>query len=387
MKLTNWYKSIVESNVESPPERVWEGIQDELDIQLVWTKIDEGLGKPKKRLGIVYYAVAASLFLGVTVGSLWYFAQQIQPNVAVLSADITPVEQGNNPLGYVDEVHIPINIDNEPILLAENRLGIQPVDNSHSLNDIGIEENQENIETMRFVTPIEVGNVQPISIALESPKNIDQNSYDINIVDSKRALKSLYVGFTGHIANTWMLSNKTFQGLKTDEFTATNASFGKNFGFFVGTELSPKVGIKSELFIVSQSKQNYNEYLNGVYVTNNLELDYYTFTFQINYQFATKKHSHKLMLGGYTGFLHSAKQNISGETSSINNEYSNFDYGLILGYEYPISLGRGLTFSPGLSTKVGLTNVFSGNDVIPYYLNRTQNASINLTFSLSYSIF
>jgi hypothetical protein len=388
MNLANWYKSIVESNNESSPSSVWEGIQDELDIQLVWTKIDQSLGAPKRNHRFIYYAVAASLFLGLTLSSFLYFMQLIQPKTSELTDDIKLVNESRSNVNSTDEskdfrvtaVETNIIAANVPVNMHSTSSDIVP--NRNVLNNT-----QEEVDHVSFVNPMPISNVHLESFDFDSPSHIDIFS-DTKLFDEpKRALNSLYIGFTGQLANTWMLSNKTFQGMKSDEFTATNASFGKNLGFFVGTALTPKVGVKSELFILSQSKQNYNEYLNGKYVSNNFELDYYTFTLQVNYLLKENNRSHRFMLGGYTGFLHNATQSISGVESTISNEYSNFDYGLIIGYEYPIAIGRALTFSPGLSTKIGLTNVFSGNDIIPYYLNRTQNASINLMFSLSYSIY
>ena len=147
---------------------------------------------------------------------------------------------------------------------------------------------------------------------------------------------------------------------------------------------SPVFKIQSDFLWISQNKQQYNEYINGKYVTSALELDYYTIALQGKYRFPTK---HTMIFGGYFGLMKTAKQSVEEEIFVLDNEYSNYDYGLIVGYEYPISLSRRFTFSPGLFAKVGLNNVFAGNEYIPFYLNKTQNASINLSFSVAYNIF
>jgi len=82
-----------------------------------------------------------------------------------------------------------------------------------------------------------------------------------------------------------------------------------------------------------------------------------------------------------------ATQTINGVSRYVDNEYENLDYGLILGYEYPIGLTNHLSFTPGIYAKMGLNNIFSGSDRIPWYLNRTRNASLNLSFALSWSFY
>jgi long-subunit fatty acid transport protein len=62
------------------------------------------------------------------------------------------------------------------------------------------------------------------------------------------------------------------------------------------------------------------------------------------------------------------------------------DYGVVAGYEYIFPLGNQLALGTGFQTKYGLNNIFSGNEIIPDYLNSTRNASVNIILSIRYNI-
>ena len=88
----------------------------------------------------------------------------------------------------------------------------------------------------------------------------------------------------------------------------------------------------------------------------------------------------------YIGYLHSAYEIVDTETIRLTDDYNQLDYGLFLAYEYVIPLTGKLGFGIGAKAYYGLQNIYAGNDVIPSYLNKTHNASLNITFSLKYSL-
>ena len=94
---------------------------------------------------------------------------------------------------------------------------------------------------------------------------------------------------------------------------------------------------------------------------------------------------HSILFGAYKGFLRNVTQRINEETLSLSHEYDRGDYGIVAGYEYLHPFGNGLSIGTGLQSRFGLNNIFSGNDIIPGYLNRTRIASINITISLRYN--
>ncbi|MDX9845897.1 MAG: outer membrane beta-barrel protein [Tenuifilaceae bacterium] len=387
MELDKWYKLMVESNTEIPPESVWEGIQDALDVDLVWDKVEQTLVEDKRKKFFAPISIAASVVLAVGLGGLLLYLSSVSVNRLELALDqpkvvvVDSVDAANPNVESVqnvpsDDVTIPIS----PSVRRINTIAYNAVENQYFEEEIVSETQLVELKSLRmadaYPIPVRVENVTPLAIARAGvTENEDKEAWGI---------KSAYVGVTGQMANTWLLSSKTISGLQPDELTATNVSFGQNFGVQLGASLTPRLSTQIEFLWISQNRQQYNEYINGKYVFNSLELDYYTFSIQSKYKF---KPHHSVYAGGYLGLMKTAKQNLDGAVSLVTNEYSKLDYGIILGYEYSIPLGNRLTFAPGVFAKVGLNNVFTGNEYMPSFLNRTQVASLSASFSLSYNIF
>lgn len=387
MNLDSWYKSLVESNKEIPPESVWEGVQDALDIDLVWTRVEGELGGKRKKNYLYIYAIAASLFIAMSIG-VWLFffsikslerenfANQQPPKIdekenVVKNTSILPIK----PEVKADRINAKrtVNPKSDPI----KELKAIPDDND-TISDTEVALNQINPIESKIIAHIFIHNEPSLNELVEKDNSLD--------IPTKPFIELAYLGFTGQMANTWLMSSKTLLGLQPEELTTTNISFGKNIGVQLGAKISSRFMLQSEFFWINQNKQEFNEYVFGNYVTTALELNYYTSTLLAKYQI-NKSKKHQFLFGGYASLMQSAKQKVGSTVSSIFNEYSNFDYGLIVGYEYPIALRNRLVFSPGFSINAGLKNIFDGNEYLPTHLNRTQNLSLNLTFSVSYNIF
>ncbi|MFO8021162.1 MAG: hypothetical protein R6U65_01755 [Perlabentimonas sp.] len=393
MKIEKWYRTIVESSRENPPERVWNDIQNELDIDLIWEKLDNNLHKQKRTTRIVAFSAAASILLLIAFGVAYFATNSLRETEQFVTKQVTepasPLSnqaENDNMAQTNDSVEnyttnktptIAQNTDNKDLSEQEK------VEVSESTT---INKEKVNEGSAKFISPIRYASVTQMSV---QPASFAIASLDIAdaLPSSKEIISGLYIGLTGQLANTWMLNNKTIQGLDKTDLTATHTTFARSTGIHVGTELSDKFDVYAEFYWVNQSKQSYSEYLHGNYVNSSIELDYYTFTAMFKYRLTTVGQNHSFLGGLYLGNMKNASQLVSGIENDVNNEYSNWDYGLLLGYGYPISISKSLVLTPGVNARVGLKNIFSGNSHIPSYLNRTQNMSINFSLSVSYSIF
>jgi hypothetical protein len=388
MELDKWYKSMVESNTEIPPESVWDGIQDALDVDLVWGKVEQTLAADKRKKFFAPIAIAASIALTIGLGGLLFYLSGVTIHDSELVAEQQPIkatDSNENAISIEEPVHIMQGNEDAtppvPITIRVNALSKSVIEKQQFKKEIASESELFEFKTLRMAN----ANALPVSIVTISPLPIVQAGFDDNEDDSEVwKFRSAYIGVTGQMANTWLLSSKTISGLQPDELTATNVSFGQNLGVQLGASLTPHLSSQVEFLWISQSRQQYNEYINGKYVYNSLELDYYTLAIQSKYKF---KQLHSIYAGGYLGLMKTAKQNVDGAVNMITNEYSKLDYGVILGYEYSIPLGNRLNISPGAFAKVGLNNVFTGNEYMPSFLNKTQVASLSFSLSLSYNIF
>ena len=194
------------------------------------------------------------------------------------------------------------------------------------------------------------------------------------------------VGMIGQYANTWLLNQKTIRGMQRQELTATNASFGNNFGLVAEAGITQKTGIRAELHLVSQTRQNYHEYISGKYSATGLELDYVSLSLMLSHRLGSKRSPHWVMAGMYTSALQQAREKTNERVAMVNEDYSSMDAGILAGYEYRLPVSSQLHLGMGGFAKLGLRNAFAGSQHIPEYLNRTRNASFILSLSLNYSI-
>ena len=169
--------------------------------------------------------------------------------------------------------------------------------------------------------------------------------------------------------------------------TASLPSFGYSIGILAGKSINNRLDIQAEAYFVNRTGQNYNEYIHGHYISNKLQFTYSSLTLSGRWHFTNNISSgHTLLLGAYAGILRNAFQDLNGDSISLEDEYKRADYGIVAGYEYFHPLGSNLELGTGFQTRTGLNNIFSGNEVIPDFLNNTRNASVNFIISLRYTL-
>lgn len=396
MSFLKWYKYKIESNEIEPPESIWENIQDELDICQSWEKIDEYLDSRSAVKRNYIIAMAASFLVLLSVGTYWFlkpdirqmkFRTLVENRIELEKNEMSDTKIIESKLLVNKEIQNQRNISEIDIKSKEK---LEKTDNK----DISIYELNENINKEQNLNKVLLAKLEYRNIS------IDDNLNDEIIIPGiekftrepkkdKTAFKRIYLGTTGQLANTWILNEKTYSGLESSSLITSNASFGSNFGLFLGTNISKRIDLQLDMNILAQSKQNYNEYLNGHYISNTTKLNYTQVALSLRYNFISRRYikaEHGINIGSYIAYLHNATQIIDGETISSTSNYTRYDYGFFASYEYIIPISNKLGFGTGIKAYYGLKNIYSGDEFIPAYMNETNNASINISFSLKYSI-
>ena len=381
MDFLKWYRNIINSAEEEPPDRVWEEIRNELDVDAVWTDIEKELTASDRKRRFFMMSAAASILLILASGALFYL---ITPDYSdkgfIIPADqITGVSLGPLKTGPSIQAR-PAAITKLPVirntLSATDETGLQI---SEAPSSAG--------EELQLLSYLEY-QPEPVSYTIEALFPVNSlNGEKKGSGEPEVKNTGYFAGLSGHLANTWLMNNKTLQGLKPDEFTTSLPSFGYNLGVIAGKKISNKFDIQTEFYFVSLTRQNYNEYLHGQYIKNKMQFRYFNLSVSARWYLAEtdSQGKHSLILGAYTGILNNAFQDLDGESISLSNEYNSTDYGIVTGYEYHHPVGNGLSIGTGFQTRFGLNNIFAGNELIPDYLNITRNASVNLTLSLRYN--
>ncbi len=373
----------MESQQEEPPEALWDAIQNDLDVEQVWTRLDQTLPLNKKRPIYAILAVAASLALLVSAG-LWMLnrpEQQIRDSSlpSITEQALMPMER----LAYkpLDTTFAEAIITRKDFVPAPTFSLQQTHTPASTISHLYIHRPFAD-----YLYPLEAG--QTALLAARSMHPTDKPIYsDIDIPDHSWQTEAIWqVGVTGQLANTWMVNTKTIEGLQSDNLTTTNATFGNSIGLHVTWLASPRMKIKNEWHIKSRTGQSYNEYINGQYVATSLDLNYINTALLFYYHPLQNKPLHSIALGLYGGMLQEATRQKNGDMERITGDYASFDFGLLLGYEYEHRIAKGLSLGSGIYTRYGLTNIFAGNQIVPAYLNQTRNAAFLLSFSVNYQL-
>ncbi|MDT8402535.1 MAG: hypothetical protein RQ743_12640 [Bacteroidales bacterium] len=403
MDLLKWYKAKVESSDLDPPLNNWDKIQDQLDIDNSWQAIDSYLDRRDRFVARLRISAAAGLLALTLAGAGWiYFSMTEKDEFQELTAEeIVPAEspetktmEAEGTTGPVKDVPGKLIVDEAP-LIQENLLNTTTLLASaeHNLNTEALSDTGFiDYRTGRQSLVIKKNGIGHPSISTTHGKdnynNIDPVSiYPVETERMSKAFSKFYVGTTGQLANTWLVNQKTISGFKSASLVSTNATFGSNFGFYAGTNLLNRLDLQADLNLLAQNNQDYNEYLNGHYVSSKLKLDYSQLALSLRYYIMSDRFmhgEHGVNFGGYLAYLHNAYQKVDGETFYISDTYNKIDYGLVLAYEYIFPLYGQLGLGTGFRAYYGLNNIYSGDEYIPAYMNVTNNASVNITLSLKY---
>ncbi len=407
MNFLKWYKHKIESNHHQPPKAIWDNIQNQLDIDNSWNVINNHLQKQAALRRRRWISAAAAILVLMLAGTLsWYWTEKQNIQTPELTENIGAKAKSNQTVERKDTASSTTAAPQENIVedgqLAElkTKTPVNETDAENSISDHvtrqpgkspkntdEIRENEKN--TIRALARVEGGINNPQNQDNILPRATEKQEIDNASSGNNKSFQHFYTGATGQLANTWLLNNKTYSSFQSSTLTRSNASFGSNFGFFVASNLTEKIYLHIDLNIIAHNRHNYNEYMNGAYVSNDMVFNYSQTGIALRYITESMRYlkgEHHIYTGGYWGYLHSASQIIDGEVSDIASNYKTNDFGVFLGYEYLFPLTAKLDLGTGIKALYGLNNIYSGDSYIPSYLNKTNNASFNITFSLKYDL-
>jgi hypothetical protein len=378
MEFLKWYKNIVDSADQEPPVSVWDGIQEDLDIDVVWKGINEELHKSSRQRFIYRVSAAASILLIIAAGTLLFTNNNNKEalNPAIHRDAVSVLPEISEDLPFVDF---------QPAVVS----GYSMLPVHEAMANISTREgrpatgHQDRGETLTELSGLICMYVITMGVSDEKRTDGEDNPTG----RSSSGLTGFYAGLSGHVGNTWLLNNKTIEGLRSDALTAAMPSFGYSFGILAGKKINDRFDIQAEAYFISRSSQNYNEYLHGKYIYNNYQFNYSSLTVSGRWYINRKRQGkHAIILGAYAGLLRNAIQDLNGESLSLKHDYNRADYGILTGYEFIQPIDNRISIGTGVQARAGLNNIFAGNDHIPDYLNTTRNFSLNLVVSLKYNL-
>lgn len=234
-----------------------------------------------------------------------------------------------------------------------------------------------NINNRKFISDINPwgkinGSFLPFNYATESYRSGRTRS----------TLKLMDLGIIYSYKNTWLINYETLNGLNPEKLGNTLPTFHKDIGVSTTLLLMERHFIGLDLMIKSEAGQNYEQYINASYLRRNIQLNYSKL--QGYYIWNRGRIPGQLLTGGYLAMLNLGEERRGEEIITISDNYSNYDYGLMLGYQLSIFLQDKLIVRPGLRLNYNLVNIFRGDELTPGYLKDTRNVAAGFEISVSY---
>ncbi|MFD2515917.1 hypothetical protein ACFSRY_18745 [Pontibacter locisalis] len=406
------------------PSHVWQSINRQLNIDLVWTRIDrelDGAGSVERHWWRWAAAASVLLLLAGFAGAYfveWEKAVTLPGRKAetAVAATKTPVA-GEHVTGFgIENGHpnAPHTNDEQQKLpqpsIGESLAGHQAkrqeegmmrskvrevipapaprIFDNTGLSDTGIASSfaEEGGETStgglgehEFAPLLETRQAALRPITGLNPVAFDSVEYrHMAQVESDAAAKGprkrlmlarVSLGLAVSYNSSWLLNNETQRSFDKGSLISTSPTFKESAGLTLGYHLGHRSFASAELHM-AKAGQEYKTFRGGSYTKRGLELTYYKGYVQYQHRFLPDRKSLlsniTLRAGLFAGLLHERR----GELRDTESSYSQYDYGVrgALGQERRVG---GLTIGYGVSVERGLKNIFLGSESMPGRFNRT----------------
>jgi len=405
-----------EISVEMDMDEVWDGISSDLDILM---PVDSGSGTIVKALAVILII----LFGMIPVQKILLDPHNDQPDKFIekkqneqpaeliaknkpgdpnageqVKGDLSPALRSS--FDKSEDGNKPIPAERTKIGLTQGTLvpvstGI--VSNVLTVSGLAV----SNLVVSRDEIPIEKSGLRPALIPIDLIKiklftKTDLNSL-IKNYNSSTAGSSLPLTDRGRISgglitlfkNTWLLNYETLDGLKSESLKSTEIVFFPDVGISLDYSLNETWLLQADVFITSNTGQEYLDYIYGHYSRKKITLNYSTIDLFVKHKFTGSsifipRSSINVLAGGHISFLHYAYQKINTDLENIGSQYKKFDFGVRLGGEFELQIFNQLSIAPGLFLSIGIPNIYKGTVNIPGYFRKTHNGSaeFHLTFYL-----
>jgi hypothetical protein len=405
MNFLKWYKNKIESGEEHPPADLWDDIQNDLDIDLVYERLEKSLSRDRRKVWLWRASAAAGILLLISAGMLFllppepkeqlasqepsrneFQADTLQIAPPADSSDISDISNS----GIEETFQKQEPLEGNPVLPISD-----PVPKAHIVAKVREIETDPSPDTQPFENTMKLRTDEDLQLPVveytPSPGRLATNNkpslpeLSMEEEQEKGAFATLEISVTGELANTWLVNNKTIEGMDPQEFTATRPTFNGNYGMSLATNLGKRWDLVGQINLSRNQGQNYREYIEGNYVSNNIRLEYFDLALMARYRPFRNNENHFFSAGLYHGFLRDATRQINGQTTNISQEYTDTDVGIIAGYEYRTPISDNLTLGAGAFMRSGLKNVYAGNQLISSTLNQSYNTSFNFKLSVGYT--
>ncbi len=218
-----------------------------------------------------------------------------------------------------------------------------------------------------------------LPVQYDLPDNISESDGRRNLIGIKDA--GLVFGYK----NTWLLNHETYNGLNPSKLNSALPTYRQEIGAATTMVLKQRTAFGMEFFWRSEIGQNYQQYFNASYIDRRINLDY--LKLQAFYIWDPGRVPGEVLLGGYYSILKTGIETRGEDSFNIRQNYSNTDYGFLLGYQLKIPVQDRLIVKPGLRFNYNMRNIFEGDNFIPSHLKKTNSFAAGFNISVAYNFY
>jgi hypothetical protein len=376
-KVDSAVKESFEAQYDKAPELVWERVQDQLDVDRVWTRIASKISI--RKYGYLLRNVAILLILLLPFNLDFDFIDS-----SIDSSDSNIENLGtSNELALISDKpnkktvskdHVVVKlIANEPIvhpsrIIIESHEPIKPVE--YTVDHLSMDA---HMNTLPLVSIHQASDLELQSLFTPKPK--------------KRSL-GLIVGGVASLENTWILDNETRSGFDNGSLVENEFSIGTSYGIFAEYQWKRRFSISGEYLFQSRSNQQTQIYDKGKYMDKEREINSYKLALMLGWnthpKFHGVSHSTVLRFGGYYSGVKSDYTSINHVITGVNSIYKRHDAGLRLELGKRIYL-KSFIIEGGMKADYGMVNLASSKTIIPPHLNFTRLVSGGIYLKAAYA--
>ncbi len=407
---------------EEVPSSVWSNVNDDLDIDTVWSRIDTTLTKRKRR-ALIWWNAASIVFLILIIGGLL----TKQPIDRLYTAETLKIKKGNTQFVNSTTDEISDDLSNSPIEKSSNDLtsdrantSLTKVEKSmlHKTAN-ALYNSEKSPEPKKFSNGIfkvnnqikkqvtndssfNISSLQPLMLEFYDPKPKSLSINTARVADSKNSSnKPPNLGLLTNPNRKWLIGLKgsavnceIIDGLSS-EANSKNSLVSNNFTVTFNPALFAQYNLKNGFFLQTDLYWNYsvrrsvNKYDQLEYVSKSTELDYLRINFNAGKSFKLSNLSDKMCLnvtaGGYWDYLKSQREYRGRTLISEEKSYDANNFGISSEVAVQHNYKR-LSFAYGMELDLGLHNInltsanaFSG-------FNSARTLSYGLFFRIGYRL-
>jgi hypothetical protein len=408
------YKKWLQKIEVEDDDSVWKEIQDELDFRETWDNISGKLDEIQPQRGrlvpfkyLKTFAAAAAIILIMILPFRYLFEQAKYPAIisevtgeadekeGLKSGEPLQMKPARDEEGLIPATGTSVTVasnsytnslasfsGNEPIKVTESK-GSENTTYANQEPELQRYKEPElhRIQNLPFDTKTLIASndvISPISVEMASESVSEPRFSGISI-------KVVEVGLVYGYKNTWLLNHETRNGLDPGKLGNALPTFNRDIGITSSLAVNNRHLFGLEFLWKSEAGQDYQQYINASYVERNINLDY--LKFQAFYLWENRRVPGQAIVGGYFASLTMAEEQQAKIRFSVDNSYSNFDYGLLAGYQFNIDLNNRILIKPGVRMNYNLVNIFEGDDITPGHFKRTKNFAASFNMTLSYKFF